>query len=470
MTVSAGVDVGKRTIVVAVVASDGTLLEAARIDAGPTGAIELLRLLRRHSHRHPERTRVAIEDPHGLLVAKLMDARFEVYAIHPVASCRFRERHSISGAKDDKRDAIALANLIRTEPHAHRRVPRDSELAQALFALTRGQRDQTLLVRSQFGRLHSVLSWHYPGSLACFKCLSSRTALITLKLAPTPAAARRLSESRLRRALQEGHVPNARTLPARLLPVLRQAGFRLPALVEQEYGDRALSLIASIEREQETNRELTERILSRFQSHPDHPIYASFPALGGVLGARMLAEIGDDLERFRSGRGVAALAGVRPITKASGSYTYVKKRFIYNHHLGHAVHMWSLQLVLRSPAAAAMHERYRARGGSYCTALRKVAAVYLEILFSCLRSGQHYDEHRVLERLQRNQSADLGSETPATAVLVVATRSPLAEPERTARHSPETLDRSQTSVLVGLVATTSPCAEEVSLAQPAPAR
>lgn len=186
MTAWAGVDVGKRTIVAAVVAFDGAVLEATRFDANPAGTTELLRLLRRHSHRHPERTRVAIEDPHGLLVAKLMDARFEVYAIHPVASCRFRERHSTSGAKDDRRDAIALANLIRTEPHAHRRVPRNSEVAQALFALTRGQREQKLVVNSQFDRLHSVLSWHYPGALACFKDLASRTDGAHLNL-PSPA-------------------------------------------------------------------------------------------------------------------------------------------------------------------------------------------------------------------------------------------------------------------------------------------
>jgi len=38
-----------------------------------------------------------------------------------------------------------------------------------------------------------------------------------------------------------------------------------------------------------------------------------------VLGARILAEIGDDRARFASARGLKAFAGTAPVTRASGT-------------------------------------------------------------------------------------------------------------------------------------------------------
>jgi transposase len=409
----AGVDVGKRTIVGAVVNADGGVVEALRLPADPEGTQQLVRMLRRHSHRHPERMLIAIEDPHGLLVAKLVAARHQVYAIHPMASARFRERHATSGAKDDRRDAIALANLIRTEAHAHRRVPKNSELAQALFAAVRGQQDQAMQVKGLLDRLHAALVWHYPGALAAFKNLDTRMAFITLQLAPSPASARRLSETRLRKALIGGHIPCAAVRAATILPLIRQTGFRLPDLVEEQYGRRIEGLLSSLEHERAASEVMAERVLQLFGKHPQNRVYASFPALSGVLGARMLAEIGDDLERFNSARGIAALAGVRPVTKASGGHSLVRKRFIYNRRLGHTMHMWGLQLVLRCPAAQLLHERYRTRGDSYCTALRKMTCVYVEILFSCLRSGQLYDEARAFARFSSETERQIALQASA---------------------------------------------------------
>lgn len=52
-----------------------------------------------------------------------------VYAINPMAASRYRERHTIARKKSDHLDAMALANILRTDAAAHRTMPADTELA-----------------------------------------------------------------------------------------------------------------------------------------------------------------------------------------------------------------------------------------------------------------------------------------------------------------------------------------------------
>ncbi|MCD2158213.1 IS110 family transposase [Rhodococcus cerastii] len=70
------------------------------------------------------------------------------------------------------------------------------------------------------------------------------------------------------------------------------------------------------------------------------PILTSVPGLGTVLSARILAEIGDDTDRFTSPAGLRAFAGTAPITRASGRSHYVKARKVRNKRLGDACHWW----------------------------------------------------------------------------------------------------------------------------------
>ena len=53
---------------------------------------------------------VAVEVPHGPVVDALLDRGLAVYAINPKQLDRLRDRFSVSGAKDDRRDAYVAAD------------------------------------------------------------------------------------------------------------------------------------------------------------------------------------------------------------------------------------------------------------------------------------------------------------------------------------------------------------------------
>ena len=91
-----------------------------------------------------------------------------VYPINPMAVARYRDRHSVAGKKSDHGDSYVLANVLRTDLHAHRPLPADSELAQAIAVLARAQQNAVWDRTQAHNRLRSHLREYYPAFLAAF--------------------------------------------------------------------------------------------------------------------------------------------------------------------------------------------------------------------------------------------------------------------------------------------------------------
>lgn len=87
---------------------------------------------------------VAIETSRGLLVACLRATGRDVFVINPLAVSRYRDRHSVARKKSDAGDALVLAHILRTDQSAHRALPADSELAQAVAVLACAQENAGL--------------------------------------------------------------------------------------------------------------------------------------------------------------------------------------------------------------------------------------------------------------------------------------------------------------------------------------
>ena len=126
-----GIDWAERQHDVALVDDQGQLLAKRRISDDVNGFTELTALLAEHSSTDSfVPIDVAIETDRGLLVAALRAAGHRVFAINPKAVSRYRDRRAVSGAKSDPGDALVLADLLRTDRHAHRPLPYDTvELA-----------------------------------------------------------------------------------------------------------------------------------------------------------------------------------------------------------------------------------------------------------------------------------------------------------------------------------------------------
>ncbi|MER8091718.1 IS110 family transposase [Streptomyces sp. NPDC094048] len=393
-----GIDWAERTHDVALVDDSGQLLAKRHITDDAAGYKILLNLLAEYGDTAENPIPVAIETSRGLLVAVLRTGKRKVFAINPMAAARYRDRHSVSRKKSDPGDALVLANILRTDMHAHRPLPQDSDLARAVTVLARAQQDATWNRQQISNQLRSLLREYYPAALVAFEPwkngLCRPEALEVLKAAPTPSRAASLTRTQLQAALKRaGRQRGIATEADRLREVFRADWAHQPPAVEDALGQQTLALVVQLEAACTATDNLAKAVGEAFPQHPDAEIILSFPGLGVQLGARVLAEIGDDRTRFADARGLKAYAGSSPITRASGKKSSITRRWVKNDRLNHAGYLWAFSAITASPGAKAHYRRRRDDHGDWhAAAQRNLFNRMLGQLYHCLQHRKLFGE------------------------------------------------------------------------------
>ena len=389
-----GVDWAEAHHDICVLDVEGQVLGKRRITEGVSGLAELHSLVADHADE-PDEVIVGIETDRGLLVSALIAAGFQVYAINPMAASRYRDRHHVSGAKSDPGDAKMLADLVRTDRQNHRRVAGDSELAEAVKVLARAHQSAIWARQRQANALRSALREYYPAALEAFGTdLASTDALAVLGVAPTPELGRQLSRSKLAAALRRGgRQRNVESRVETIQAALRSDQLGQSAVLSSAYGHVTISAVRMITQFNSEIAELEEALTEHFEQHPDAKIIRSLPGLGTILGARVLAEFGDDRTRYADGKSRRNYAGTSPITRASGKSRVVLSRNARNKRLASALDQWAFSSLLPSPGARHYYDELKARDKHHRKAIRQLANKWVGILHGCLESDCPYDEN-----------------------------------------------------------------------------
>lgn len=163
-------------------------------------------------------------------------------------------------------------------------------------------------------------------------------------------------------------------------------------MVTAAYAATVRALVALLGTLNEQVKALQGQVEDHFGRHPAAETILSQPGLGVVLGARVLAEFGDDHDRYASAKARKNYAGTSPITRASGKKRAVMARFVHNDRLVDALITQAFSALKASPGARAYYDRQRARGANHSAALRQLANRLVGILHGCLKTGTLYDE------------------------------------------------------------------------------
>ncbi len=379
----------------------GKVLAKKRLPEGLVGMVALHELLGRHvpaswadldPAEAASRVVVGIETDRGPWVAALVAAGYRVFAINPTSAARYRQRHSMSGAKADSTDAHLLAEIVRVDRSHHREVAGDSPEAQAVKVVARMH--QTLIWdrTRHLLRLRSALREYFPAAIRAFGELDAPDTLELLALAPDPDAAAKLTKTRIVAALKRAHRRNTDERATAILQVLRAPELRLPAPVQDAYAAGIVSQVAVLGVLNEQIDQLSVVVGEHFGRHRDAEIYTSLPGLGVVLAARVLGEFGDDPHRYADSKARKSYAGTAPITKASGKKKVVLARYARNDRLADALQQWAFGSMRGSPGAKAYYKTLRGRKISHQGALRQLGNRWVGILHGCLKTAQLYDE------------------------------------------------------------------------------
>jgi transposase len=387
---------------VEVMDATGRRLVKARLGEGVAGMARLHAMIGEQLGEDAEVAEVAIgiETDRGPWVAALIAAGYTVFAINPLQVARYRERHSVSGAKSDAADAHTLADMVRTDSHQLRLVAADSAAAGAVKVVTRAHKTVIWERTRHTQRLRHALREYFPAALEAFEDLDAPDALELLAKAPEAASAARLTIAQISAALTRARRRNVAEKATRIQAVLRAEHLGQPEVLTQAYAATTRAAVAVLRTLDEQVKVLQEQVDAHFGRHPDAEIILSQPGLGPILGARVLAEFGDDPEGYTDARARKNYAGTSPITRASGKKKIVIARYVHNDRLIDALMTQAFSALNASPGARAYYDQLKARGTEHNAALRQLANRLVGILHGCLKTRTCYDEatawsHRV---------------------------------------------------------------------------
>jgi transposase len=347
----------------------------------------------------PGRVAVAIEVPHGPVVDALLDRGFAVHAINPKQLERLRDRVSLAGAKDDRRDARVAAGGLRTDPHLFRPIEAGDPAVIALREWSR-LAEELQQERMRLGnRIRQQLWRYYPQLLEVSDDVTVEWVLDLWTLAPTPAKAARLRASTLVRLLQEHRI--RRVDAEKVLGLLRQPAITVAEGVTEAAVLHLRSLGARLRL---ANREfhqaerkldalcatLREKTAAAGGAPCDAAVLRSLPGVGTVTLAILLTEAAGPISR-RDYPALRTLSGVAPVTKRSGKSCSVTMRYAAQIRLRNAVFHWARVAVLNDPKCRSRYATLRARGHSYGRALRGVGDRLLGVACVLLRRGMLFD-------------------------------------------------------------------------------
>jgi hypothetical protein len=367
-------------------------LTSGRLPEGVEGIARFHELVGAHVE-DPSEVMIGIETDRGLFVGALVAAGYAVFAVNPMSTSRYRDRHSTSGAKSDPGDAKVLADMVRTDRHNHRLIAGDSEVVEAVKVLARAHQSMIWSKGRQTNMLRSTLREFYPAALVAFDDLASPDALEVLKVAPTPSLGASLSLSKIAAALRRGGRQRRVDLRAEEI----QATLRAPqlpgsAVVATAMGASVSASVAVIATMVAQITVLSSELEAGFEQHPAAKVVRSLPGLGTILGARVLGEFGDEPDRYATAKSRKNYAGTSPITRASGTKRIVLARYVRNKRLADAIYQWAFAALTASPGARIFYDSHRAAGDTHHAALRTLGNRLVGILHGCLANGSLYDE------------------------------------------------------------------------------
>jgi hypothetical protein len=276
--------------------------------------------------------------------------------------------------------------MVRTDAHQLRPVAGDSAEAQAVKVVARAHKTLIWERTRQVQRLRHALRDYFPAALAAYQDLGAPDTLELLARAPDPESARRLTTAQISATLKRARRRNIKERTAAIRAALRSPQLTQPPAVTAAYAATVRSLTAVIVTLNEQITALEGQVAAYFSPHPDAEIICSQPGLGPVLGARVLAEFGDDPHRYATAKARKNYAATSPVTRQSGKKKTVLARHVHNNRLRDALDGQAFAALTASPGARAYYDQLRARGTGHRAALRQLANRLTGILHGCLKT------------------------------------------------------------------------------------
>jgi transposase len=360
------------------------------------GIGELIRWVGAMVAGEPATMAAALEVPHGPIVEALLACGISAFAVNPKQVDRFRDRYTVNGAKDDRRDAHVIAMSLVTDPQAFKKLSIESPFTLRIRELSRTLDDLDNERRRLSNQLRDLLIRYFPAILTLCPAVDEPWIWALLALAPLPAKAKRLTANRLESILKKHRVRRLTATDVRdkLQRECLQVAAHSAAAIAEHVGI-LIPLIEAFDAQYRHVFKTLKVVVNQTTSAPESQehrtvaLMRTLPGIGVVVSTTLLGEAAAVLAAS-NGRAFRCYAGVAPITKQSGKSRRVSMRYGCNKRIREACYHWARTSVQRDVNSRSHYSRLREAGHSHGRALRGVCDRLISILMAVLRTGIPY--------------------------------------------------------------------------------
>lgn len=288
-------------------------------------------------------------------------------------------------AKTDARDAYVIAETSRVR-NDFQAINVPAQLAADLALLTAHRTDLVADRVRLINRLRDVLTGISPALERAFDYSACKGALVLLTGYQTPAALRRIGQTRLTAWLANRKVRSADTVAATALDAARSQQTTLP-------GEHvAAGIVAELARQilalDQRLTTIETQIRDTFHTHPQADIIESLPGIGPILGAELVVAVGD-LAAYADAGHLASAAGLVPVPRDSGRRTgnlHRPKR--YSRRLRRVFYLSAQTSIIREGPNRDFYLKKRGQGLKHVQAIIALARRRVDVLWALLRDNR----------------------------------------------------------------------------------
>lgn len=382
----AGIDVGKGHHWVCLIDAEGKTLWSSRVLNDEGDILEAIGQVR----SRVERVTWAVDvtgTMSGLLLA-LLAAHNQVTKYVPGRVVNTMATAYRGEAKTDARDAYVIAQTVRQRGDLSE-VEVSATLVAELRLLVTHRTDLVADRVRLVNRLRDTLSGYFPALERAFDYAHSHGALVLLTGYQTPAALRRVGESRLRAWLGKRKVRSADQIAT---GAVAAAGAQHAIVPGEEV---AASIVADLATQlltlDERIKSIDARVTTTFRAHPQGRIIESLPGMGPILGAELIAAAGD-LNGYANAGRLASAAGLVPVPRDSGRRTGNLHRPVrYSRKLRRVFYLSAQSAMMREGPNRDYYLKKRGEGATHVHALIALSRRRVDILWALLRDNRVFE-------------------------------------------------------------------------------
>lgn len=400
-----GIDRSDQTIDYCSLDSSSRTLEQEKISSSPESLQQWLSAL---LDQLPSGKTIAlcIEQPCDNLIHffKRFD-RVLIYPVNPALIKRYRESLSPSRAKDDRRDAHALARFVFERHDELAPFRQHDPLADQIAALVEKRRQLVDIRTSLTNRLTQCLKEAFPQAFDLIgETVFAPLACAFLQKWPTLQAVQKARPSSVAAFYRKHSCRRPKVIDERLAIIANAIALCDDPLALETHSLLVTSLVKQIQCVQGSIKAFDKWIAQKNAAHEDASFFASLPGAGEALAPRLLAFFGSDRSRYSSAAELQKHSGVAPLTKQSGKSHFVHRRYACNKFWRQTFVEWADQTYKKSLWAKAFYLQQKAKGHRHQSILRSLAYKWQRILFRCWKNHEPYCEKTYIAALEKSAS------------------------------------------------------------------